>query len=116
MWSVLDIVRFELIHSTKHSKSQHNYKNILRPQASVRAGTNQIFNYKNNNQRSSIEDIYGVYRSGSNKSLEEVRRDAQPVKNLMKMFPVSKSFIQYFAMFNEEFAKEYDITISKTAR
>ena len=52
-------------------KETNNYKNILRPQASVRAGTNQIFNYKNNNQRSSIEDIYGVYRSGSNKSLEE---------------------------------------------
>ena len=51
-------------------KETNNYKNILRPQASVRAGTNQIFNYKNNNQRSSIEDIYGVYRSGSNKSLE----------------------------------------------
>ena len=52
-------------------KETNNYKNILRPQASVRVGTNQIFNYKNNNQRSSIEDIYGVYRSGSNKSLEE---------------------------------------------
>jgi len=51
-------------------KETNNYKNILRPQASVRVGTNQIFNYKNNNQRSSIEDIYGVYRSGSNKSLE----------------------------------------------
>lgn len=55
-------------------KETNNYKNILRPQASVRAGTNQIFNYKNNNQRSSIEDIYGVYRSGSNKSLKEVCR------------------------------------------
>jgi len=58
----------------------------------------------------------GLDFTNPNKSLEEVRRDAQPVKNLMKMFPVSKSFIQYFAMFNEEFAKEYDITISKTAR
>jgi len=56
---------------TTMKKETNNYKNILRPQASVRVGTNQIFNYKNNNQRSSIEDIYGVYRSGSNKSLEE---------------------------------------------
>ena len=51
-----------------------------------------------------------------NKSIEEVRKNAQPVKNLMKLFPVSKSFLNYFAMFNEEFAKEFDITIPKNVR
>lgn len=48
------------------------------------------------------------------KSFEDVQRDAQPIKNLAKMFPVSKSLINYWAMFDEEFAKEYDITIPKT--
>jgi len=54
--------------------------------------------------------------SDPSKSEEEVRKNAQPVKNLMKMFPVSKSFVNYFAMFNEDFAREFDVTIPKTNR
>jgi hypothetical protein len=42
-----------------------------------------------------------------------VKKEAQPIKNLAKMFPVTKSLINYLAMIDEEFAKEYDITIQK---
>ena len=52
-------------------KETEEYKNILKPKTSIRFGTNQIMNQKNNDQRSNIEDIYSLYRSGSNTSLEE---------------------------------------------
>jgi hypothetical protein len=52
--------------------------------------------------------------SDPTKSFEEVKKDAQPIKNLAKMFPLTKSLINYAAMLDEEFAKEYDITVSKT--
>ena len=58
--------------------------------------------------------VTGFEISNPEKSFEDVQRDAQPIKNLAKMFPVSKSLINYWAMFDEEFAKEYDITIPKT--
>lgn len=60
------------------------------------------------------KQITGFDVSDPTKSFEEVQKDAQPIKNLAKMFPVSKSLINYWAMFDEEFAKEYDITIPKT--
>jgi hypothetical protein len=31
----------------------------------------------------------------------------------MKMLPVTKSLVTYLAIFDEEFAKEYDVTIQK---
>jgi hypothetical protein len=49
-------------------------------------------------------------------SYEEVRKKAQPIKNAMKMFPVSKSLVTYLAIFNEEFAKEYDVTIQAESK
>ena len=58
--------------------------------------------------------VTGFDVSNPEKSFEDVQKDAQPIKNLAKMFPVSKSLINYLAMFDEEFAKEYDITIPKT--
>lgn len=60
------------------------------------------------------KQVTGFDISDPEKSFEDVQRDAQPIKNLAKMFPVSKSLINYLAMFDEEFAKEYDITIPKT--
>jgi hypothetical protein len=59
--------------------------------------------------------VTGFDISDPTKSFEDVQKDAQPIKNLAKMFPVSKSLVNYLAMFDEEFAKEYDITIPKTA-
>jgi hypothetical protein len=46
-------------------------------------------------------------------SYDDVRKKAQPVKNLMKMFPVSKSAVTYLSIFSEDFAKEFDVTIQK---
>tara|TARA_R100000951_G_scaffold34914_2_gene29602 strand:+ start:4269 stop:11306 length:7038 start_codon:yes stop_codon:yes gene_type:complete len=57
---------------------------------------------------------YDLFKPG--KTPEEVRKDAQPVKNIMKLFPVSNSILPILASFDEEFAKEFNITISKTAR
>ncbi len=57
---------------------------------------------------------YDLFKPG--KTPEEVRKNAQPVKNIMKLFPVSNSILPILASFDEEFAKEFDITISKTSR
>ena len=46
-------------------KETEEYKKILKPQTSIRFGTNQIMNQKDIDQRSNIEDIYSLYRSGS---------------------------------------------------
>jgi hypothetical protein len=60
------------------------------------------------------KEMTGFDVSDPTKSFEEVKKDAQPIKNLAKMFPLTKSLINYAAMLDEEFAKEYDITVSKT--
>ena len=59
------------------------------------------------------KEITGFDISDPTKSIDDVRKDAQPIKNLAKMFPVSKSLINYLAMIDEDFAKEFDITIQK---
>lgn len=46
-------------------------------------------------------------------TIEDVRKKAQPVKNLMKMLPVTKSLVTYLSIISDEFAKEYDVTIQK---
>lgn len=48
-------------------------------------------------------------------SYEEARKKAQPIKNLMKMAPVTKSLVTYLAMANDDFAREFDVTIPKQA-
>ena len=62
------------------------------------------------------EEITGLDLSNPDRSMEEVRKNAQPIKNAMKLFPISKSFVNYFAIFDEDFAKEFDVTIQKTSR
>ena len=62
---------FEYKASYPMLKETEVYRNILKPQTSLRFGTNQNKNNKNLDQRSSIEDIYGLYRAGSNNALEE---------------------------------------------
>ena len=49
-------------------------------------------------------------------SKEDVREKAQPIKNAMKMLPFTKSLVTYLAIFDSEFAKEYDVTIQKENR
>jgi hypothetical protein len=58
-------------------------------------------------------EVTGVDLSDFEKSPEEARKKAQPIKNAMKMLPVTKSLVTYIAIFDEEFAKEYDVTIQK---
>jgi len=49
-------------------------------------------------------------------SQEDVREKAQPIKYGMKMLPFTKSLVTYLAIFDEDFAKEYDVTIPKESR
>jgi hypothetical protein len=49
-------------------------------------------------------------------SQEDVREKAQPIKYGMKMLPFTKSLVTYLAIFDSEFAKEYDVTIPKESR
>jgi hypothetical protein len=51
-----------------------------------------------------------------NTTFEEAREKAQPIKYAAKALPITKSVIVYAAMFSEEFAKEFDITIQKESR
>jgi hypothetical protein len=46
-------------------------------------------------------------------SYDDVRKKAQPIKYAMKMLPVTKSVVTYLSILNSEFAKEFDVTISK---
>ena len=62
------------------------------------------------------KEITGLDYSNPLRTSEEVRKNAQPIKNAMKLFPISKSFVNYFAIFDEDFAKEFDVTIQKTNR
>ena len=55
----------------------------------------------------------GIDVGDFDKSPEEVREKAQPIKNLGKMLPLTKSLITYLAIFDSDFAKEYDVTIQK---
>ena len=43
----------------------------------------------------------------------EVRDEALPIKYGMKMLPVTKSLVQWIAMFDPEFAREFDVTIQE---
>jgi hypothetical protein len=58
-------------------------------------------------------EFTGIDLADFEKSPEEARKKAQPIKNAMKMLPVTKSLVTYLAIFDEEFAKEYDVTIQK---
>lgn len=60
--------------------------------------------------------VLGFEISDPSLSSEEVRKKAQPIKYLGKMLPVTKSLMTYGAIFNDDFAKEFDITIQKESR
>jgi hypothetical protein len=61
-------------------------------------------------------EMTGLDWSDHNKTVEEVRKDAQPVKYAAKMLPIAKSLFTYGAIFSEDFAEEFDITIQKESR
>jgi len=86
------------------------YKNILEgnilPAVGVVTDVTRFFTHL-------TMEVTGLDITDPTKSFEEVQKNAQPIKNLAKMFPISKSMINYWAMFDEDFAKEFDITIQK---
>jgi hypothetical protein len=43
---------------------------------------------------------------------EEVRQKAQAVKYTLEMFPLSKAFVTYMSMFDSQFAKDWNVTVS----
>ena len=61
-------------------------------------------------------EVTGYDISNPEDTTDEVRKKAQPIKNLAKMFPFTKSLMTYGAIFDAEFAEEYDITIQKETR
>jgi hypothetical protein len=61
-------------------------------------------------------EVSGYDISNPDLSTDEVRKKAQPIKNLSKMLPLFKSLITYGAIFDAEFAEEYDVTIQKETR
>lgn len=63
-----------------------------------------------------IMEISGYDISNPDLTVDEVRKKAQPIKNLSKMLPLFKSLMTYGAIFDAEFAKEFDITIQKESR
>ena len=63
-----------------------------------------------------IKETTGMDTSNPDKTPEQVRKEAQPIKNMIKMVPMGSPLLNLLASVDEEFAKEYDITISKTAR
>jgi hypothetical protein len=61
-------------------------------------------------------EMTGVDTSNPELTVEQVRKKAQPVKNLGKMFPITKSLFTYGGILDADFAKEFDITIQKESR
>lgn len=63
-----------------------------------------------------IMEMTGMDSSNPDLTVDQVRKKAQPIKNLGKMFPITKSLFTYGAIFDADFAKEFDITIQKESR
>ena len=64
----------------------------------------------------SAKEITGYDFSNPNKSIQDVRRDAMPVKYGMKLLPVTKSLVQWLSIFDIGFAEEFDVTINARPR
>ena len=65
--------------------------------------------------RHSRLDVTGFDYSNPNKTTEQVRKDAQPIKYLMKMFPGTKSLVTWFAAFQywNSFVREFTVQITE---
>ena len=61
-------------------------------------------------------EMTGLDTSNPELSADQVRKKAQPIKNLGKMFPITKSLFTYGGILDADFAKEFDITIQKESR
>ena len=54
--------------------------------------------------------------SDPDKTPQEVRDQAQPIKNFIKMLPVGNPLMTLMSTISDEFARSMDITIQKTNR
>jgi hypothetical protein len=61
-------------------------------------------------------EMTGLDTSNPELTADQVKKKAQPIKNLGKMFPITKSLFTYGGILDAEFAKEFDITIQKESR
>jgi hypothetical protein len=57
--------------------------------------------------------VTGYDISNPKLTIDEVREKAQPIKYTAKMLPFTKSLITYGALFDSDFAKEFDITVQR---
>lgn len=60
-----------------------------------------------------ILQLTGFDLTDPSKTAEQVREDAMPIKYMAKMLPVTRSFLTYMAIFSDEFAREFEVTIQK---
>ena len=61
-------------------------------------------------------EITGFDYSNPQKTTEQVKKSAQPIKYLMKLFPGTKSLVTWLAALDDDFAREFDVTLPKTNR
>lgn len=63
-----------------------------------------------------IMETTGFDSSNPLLSADEVAKKAQPIKYGMEMFPAAKPFITWMSMFDADFAKEFNVTVSQQNR
>ena len=63
-----------------------------------------------------VKQTTGMDISDPDKTPQEVRDQAQPIKNFIKMLPVGNPLMTLMSTISDEFAREMDITIQKTNR
>lgn len=62
------------------------------------------------------EELTGIDISDPSKPTEQVIKEAKPLKYAIKMVPGGRSIMNWLASFNDQFAKDFDITIQKGNR
>ena len=63
-----------------------------------------------------VKQTTGMDISDPDKTPQEVRDQAQPIKNFIKMLPVGNPLMTLMSTISDEFARSMDITIQKTNR
>jgi hypothetical protein len=61
---------------------------------------------------SMVMEITGLDSSNPTLSADEVAKKAQPIKYGMSLFPMGKAFVTYMSMFDADFAKEFNVSVS----
>ena len=56
-------------------------------------------------------ELTGIHFGKQDLTPDKVRKKAQPIKYLARMFPLTKSLMTYGAIIDADFAEEFDVTI-----